>query len=376
MVANSADLTKTLNRLLDNPAAVADTRKFLKSDSGSERSGLGDGQVANWRRRGRLPDTFVEGAALYHCGYHEKVSSDQYDLVQRIGIKGDTFWQVFVVQDSKDHNPRKLDITILRHWQGVRSLRGTTHLIHTAHRSIEKSAGKKKRKSDVGSLKEHDPSFKEDFDDDGTAVVSWEIGRLPDDHGYEADFPNALEKYNVESAGGYPAIPVDTAYVLIFLPRSVFESQPIESLPSNPRGLPTAISTHVMGNPVNVMESFLGIGKVPTSKAFRRVELWFQEEQQVVRWLPNSHDSDDSHDFPDVPPLIREHGTFKNAVKSVHEGGHRAFATQVEKPLPFLFYFMVFGWTVSKAQGVRDDSTDSLPDNQSIAESSPDATAS
>ena len=323
MIADSADLVRALSSWIDDGGILSDTRKFLKSGPSSPRSGLGDGQIQNWRRRGgRLPSSFIEGAALYHCAQARSV---QLHPAKEIGIAGDSFWQVFVVHNAVDDNQQMVDCTILRYWHGVRA-RGTTYFAHTAYRSTGETAVK----DDVCPLPKDDSSFERHFDHDGTVLVSWQIDREPRDLGYVAHFPGAIRNNHAEAVGGSPTIPVGAVHLLVFLPRSVIDRQRQGHLPSNPRGIPTAFATLLNGNPVHVMESYL---ESHTRLGFLRLGPWFREGPLVEFW----------HGSHRLPQPIREHKSFESAQNSVHEGDCEAFVANVDDPLPFLTYFMVFG---------------------------------
>ena len=395
MITDPASLTSTLEEWLDDGDVLTETRRFLKSGSRSGRSGLGDGQIANWRRRG-LPSSFVEGAALYHFGQARRVRG--VDPSQEVGIEGDAFWQVFIVHDAANNRQEWLDCTILRQWQGVRSLHpgDTTWLTHPAYRSTGKNRtndepetddgkngknGKaeeeEKDKTSVESLLEGDPRFRKVQDDDGTVVVSWEIDRESLDYGYIAHFPMAIRNDHVEAVGGCPSIPIRSANLLAFLPRKYFDERQMR-LPSNPRGIPGAFATLLNGDPVRVMESYLGIHKEDGAKIsaagptedrtqkpsvtkrdfshhFRRLGPWFHEVSNVEAGFGSRR----------PPPSIRTHDFFKEAERIAQEGGYRAFATHVDVPRPFLTYFMVFGSSPNDRSGAGARQTPPLDDQVS-----------
>ncbi len=325
MVDNRANLEHELERWLDKSSPeLADTRKFLGSDSTGKRSGLSDGQIANWRRRRRLPDTFVEGAALYHCAL---ARTGRLDPAQWTGIAGDSFWQVFVVADTVGP---KLDCTILRFWKGVRTLDDTKpkYLTHIAHRSTDKAA----RTREPSQLGRKDDSFDCEADDDGSVFVSWKIGLEPRDYGYELEFPNAIVNDHNEAVGGLSTIDVGSAHMLVFLPQRAVDRLVDMRMPGNPFGLPGAFSTLLQGDGVRVMESYLGIRKSNADGDFRRLGPWFEQGPQV-NWGLQDHSP---------PQAIGEHRAFKEATKSAQEGKCRLCSLHVVNPLPFLSYFVVF----------------------------------
>ena len=290
VISNKSDLTSALNGWLASSIILDRTRKLLKSGAPStERSGLSDGQIANWKRRG-LPESILEGAALYHCAKDRNL---HLDTAKRLGIEADTFWQVFIVHAAENDDQLKLDCTILRYWQGVRALRGTVYLTHTAHRSAGEGASDDKPRS----LVEGDCGFDPGDDDDGGVFVSWEVeaGREPRDHGYAVRFSRVMEREHEEALGGSPTIPVATAHLLAFLPREVLDHQRRKRLPSNPRGRPIAFSTLLHGDPTRVIESYLGIRKSPANGDFRRLGPWFKEGPLVeplgdrLQWCAATH---------------------------------------------------------------------------------------
>ena len=362
MITDYSALKRKLLEWINDGDVLAESRKFLRSDESSERSGLGDGQIANWRRRG-LPSSFVEGAALYHCGQPRKSAQD--DLARRVGMKAEAFWQVFVVEDAGKEQ-EWLDCTILRQWQGVRclDLRDTTLLTHTAHRSTRKhdkernaadAGGRKdpedrKTESLVDSLVDQDPCFRrdpeDDSSDDDSVVVSWEVDPARSDYGYVARFPTAIKNNHSEAVGGYPSIPVQSSTMVTFLPpRLIAQMQ----RPDNPKGIPKSFATLLDGDPVRAMEGFLGIvkekgGAGATSDAegdstgdvgdfqrhLRRLGSWFREESQVRRALPSLS----------LPKPILEHEIFR---REDRPDMRNAFVTHIVEPYPFLRYFTIFG---------------------------------
>ena len=340
MATNNDEFTNTLNKWLNDSAILADTRKFLKSGQDSTRSGgITDGQRANWRRRG-LPNTFVEGAALYHCAQAKYV---QPTAAQGSAIEGGAFWQVFVVHAPEVDDQPMLDCTVLRCWQGLRAHhRGTDWFAHTATRSI----GTPPAKADVRPLVKDD-SFRPVPQDDGTVIMSWEIGLEPRDQGYHAHFPGSLANGREDAVGGCPTIPVASGHLLVYLPQSLLRRQREMRLPGNPRGIPIAFSTFLNGgNPARIMESYLGVrGTRPTEEAFRRLASWFDEGPLVEEWRQDTHR---------VPQLIRQHEAFQTAENLAHEGKYEAYATHIDAPRPFLSHFMVFGPRLAFDEGVSN----------------------
>ena len=371
MATNDDEFTNTLNKWLNDSTILADTRKFLKSGQGGTRSGGGitDGQRANWRRRG-LPNTFVEGAALYHCAQARNAPSN---AAQGCAIEGDEFWQVFVVHAPEVDDQPMLDCTILRCWQGMRARhRGTDWFAHPAARSI----GTLPAKADVHPLVEddsfrpvpqddgtveddsfrpvpqddgtvEDDSFRPVPQDDGTVVASWEIGREPRDQGYHVHFPASLANDREDAVGGCPIIPVTSAHLLAYLPQSLLRRQRRMMLPGNPRGTPVAFSTFLNGgNPARIMESYLGVRETPsTEEDFRRLASWFDEGPLVEEWRQDTHR---------VPELIRQHKVFQAAENLAHEGKYEAYTTHIDAPKPFLSHFMVFGSRLALDEGVSN----------------------
>lgn len=328
MVDNRSDLESELRGWLHKGSAVlADTRKFLGSDPNGKRPGLRDSQIANWWRKDRLPDTFVEGAALYHCAQERK---RRLDAAQRTGIAGESFWQVFVVHAPKTDGQEKLHCTIMRYWQGVRALndRKPHYLTHIAHRSADREADRKKPRQ----LGREDDSFDYAFDANGGVFVSWELGREPLDYGYEVVFGNAIVNDHDEAVGGLSTIQVGSAHMLVFLPQKAVDRLAAMLLPGNPQGLPGALSTLVNGSPVDVMESYLGIRKGANDRDYRRLGPWFEPGPQVAWGLGDRA----------PPQAIREQKAFEAAVESAKKGECRPCSTHVDDPAPFLSYMMVF----------------------------------
>lgn len=326
LVTDYASLKKTLDVWLDDSALVAETRRFLNSHPASKRSGLGDAQIANWKRPNRrMPASFVEGAALYHCATP--------NLAPPVRMEAETFWQVFIVHDRKDQQTG-MDCTILRYWQRVQwHDDDTSRLTHTAHRSIGEGGG---ATPEPRSLPNDDAGFEWDPEDDGSVSVSWKIGREPRDCGYALHFPAAImiDEDHPDAVGGCPTIPVRAAHVLTFVPRSVADRQ--RKSPGNPRGIPSAIATLPSGNPARLMETYLGIREKKGAKGdFSRLGPWFEEGPQVTQVKEWSH-------FDLLPNPILEDQCFKSAENSARQNHFRVYATQYEKPSPFLTYFMVF----------------------------------
>ena len=341
MIDNRDALEDELWRWLDKSSGeLADTRNFLGSGSTGARSGLGDSQIANWRRRhGKrlLPETFVQGAALYHCS-----RKDLLDPAEWTRLQGDSFWHVFFVrgaEDDKDDSQPKLNCAILRYWENVRSLGGSNHLTHIALRSIDKAAAKKetdeklkKDEPEPEALGWQDAGFDYKYDPDGSLFTSWKIDCKPHDYGYAVDFPNAMVNDHDEAVGGSPTIAVGVAHQLVFLPKRAIDRLANMRLPGNPRGLPSAFSLLPSGNPVLLMENYLGIREHGVKGDSRRLGPWFKQGPQVEEGIG-----------PSPPPqAIRQNELYKKAVESVQEGRCVAFSTRVAVPPPFLSYFVVF----------------------------------
>ena len=348
MITDNDELMSALNNWIKDHAILEDTRKFLRAGSGqgAKRSGaLGDGQIANWRRRESLPEAFVQGAALYHCAHARNAplpAAGQKAMARQNAIEGDEFWQVFILDPAKDDKQPMIGCTILRAFQGIRAHhRGTSDwFTHAAYRSAAKTA--ESAKQDVPRALVEDDSFRRIPDADGAVVVSWRIGAEPRDQGYQVSFPNSIAKNRPEAVGGCPTIPVASSHLLAYFPRSLRDRHREMRQPSNPLSIPSVISLLPVGNPVRVMESYLGIHDIPTEEDFLRIAPWFQQEPLAEPWKHDSHR---------VPQLIREHEAFKEAEGWVHEDKYEAFATHVDAPLPFLSYFMIFG---NRSEGVSN----------------------
>ena len=351
MFRSRDELEEGLWRWLDKSSGrLADAREFLGSGSAGARRGLGDSQIANWRRRHgerRLPETFVEGAALYHCA-----RGGLFDSVEHTGIRADSFWHIFFVRggddDENDSQPR-LNCGILRYWENARSLRGADHLTHFALRSIDEAAAKKEPRATAGEKPEKfdknkpeprqlgrpDAGFDPKYDPDGSLFTSWTIADDPHDYGYAVDFPNAIKNDSDEAVGGSLAIPVGVAHQLVFLPKRAVTRLVDLRLAGNPRGLPSAFSLLPGGNPVLLMESYFGIrdhGDHGIKGDSRRLGHWFKQGPQVVEGTGSTR----------LPQAIREDPLYKEAERYVQEGRCVAFSTRIADPPPFLSYFMVF----------------------------------
>ena len=330
IVNDNTELRLALSRWLKDSAILAETRRFLKSSGASGgRSGLGDAQLANWRRRGHLPDSFVEGAALYHCA---QAKGGQVDPAQRIGIEADAFWQIFIVHETSEPGQTKLDCTILRYWKGVRSTRGTNWLTHVSYCST--GGRNRKDKADVRSLIDEDDNLRVEDEEDGAVVTSWKVGPRPRDYGYRAHFPRTIANNQIEAVGGCPTIPMDAAHMVAFLPRRILDRQKRMT-----RGTPSACATLLNGNPVRIMERYLGLGETPArgnedfERRLRRLGPWFEFGPMVEPW----------HGPVGLPKAVQDDKAFQEAGKDAQAGSCEAFATHTENPLPFLTYFIVFG---------------------------------
>ncbi len=336
MVNDKAEFLRSLDRWLEDRSILAETRKFLNLEPLGKRSGLGDGQIANWRRRGRLPGTFVEGAALYRCA-RPASSIQKEQWAERMGIEGDAFWQIFIVYEEVDPTQPALDVCALQYWQGVRALRGVAHLTQAAYRSRwtkEDGQNDDVSLSDVRSLPGEDESFKLEAEEDGALFASWDVGSAPRDCGFVVYFPGAIKNHQSEAVGGTPRIPVDVAHTVTFLPRTILERVREKRLPSNPKGVPSAFAALLDHNPGRVMEDYLGLRDKPETRGnFRRLGPWFKEGPQVERWEGAHY----------LPPSIRKDESFQRAESALRAGEYEAFATHIDNPEPFLRQMMVFG---------------------------------
>ena len=336
MVRSRDELEESLWVWLDGSGGeLADARNFLGSGSTGVRRGLSDSQIANWRHRHgerRLPNTFIEGAALYHCA-----RGGLFDSVKYSGIKADSFWHIYFVRggddDPNDSQPR-LNCAIIRYWENVRSLGNATHLTHFALRSIDKDNAKDENKPEPQPLGRWSdpPGFDPQYDSDGSLFASWDIDGEPHDYGYAVDFPNAIANDGDEAVGGTLAIPVGVAHQLVFLPKRAVERLANMGLIGNPLGLPSAFSLLPGGNPVQQMESYLGVRKHGAKGDARRLGPWFRQWPQVVEGIGSTR----------PPKAIRKNGFYDQAVRYVQEGRCVAFSTRGDVPPPFLSYLMVF----------------------------------
>ena len=342
MIDSRRALTDALETWLKKVDVLTEARRFLGTGPTSKRSGLGDGQIANWKRSERLPDTFVEGAALYHCA--RKALIDPEDT----GLTGSSFWQVFVVGNPKQGNQPDLDCAILRYWQDVRALGDVRYLTHGAARSIDPSAAKDEAKIgavEAGAEDEEEAGpkvvelveregakFDPRYEPDGSLFVSWEIDRQPRDHGYAVTFPNAIVNNHDELVGGSSEIAVGSMHLLVFLPKRAVDRLAARGLPGNPHGLPGAFATLSRGSAARVMEGYLGILESGIKGDFRRLGPWFRVIPEVEQG-PGSHP---------LPPEIGRHDIYKTASEWVEAGEYRLFSVHVDKPLPFLTYALVF----------------------------------
>lgn len=343
MIDNRRTLTDALRIWLEEGDVLADARKLLNAGPSSKRSGLGDGQIANWKRGDRLPDTFVEGAALYHCAQARRPLIDPED----IGLTGSSYWQVFVVGNPEHDNQPVLDCAILRYWQDVRALEDTGYLTHVASRSIDPTAAedeprvstdgagakdKKRAQPKVVELGRKGANFDPQFEDDGSLFVSWEIDRTPRDHGYAVTFPKSIVNNHDELVGGHSVVPVGSAHLLVFLPQSAVNRLADRGLPGNPHGLPGAFATLLHGSPARVMERYLGIVESGAKRDFRRLGPWF-------RVIPEVEQGSGSHP---LPPDISRDEVYKKASEWVEAGKFRLYSIHVDKPESFLTYALVF----------------------------------
>ena len=311
---------------------LAAARGFLGS-----RSGLSEGQIGNWRRReSGMPDTFVEGAALYHSAQSFK---NLVDPAEYTGIEADRFWQIFFVrfveddtQPGRNDSQPRLHCGILRYWENVRSLQGDRYLSHVALRSFDE------RKPPATPLGRTETAFYPEYDNDSSLLVSWKIDPEPHDCGYEVDFPDAIRNNHDEAVGGDTAIAVRSAHQLVFLPTGSIERLRNLRLPGNPEGWPSAFSTLPAGDPVRVMEGYLrlredGGGRDGEERDyFRRLGPWFRQGPAVRKGIGRH----------EPPEALRERELYEEAMRHVDEGRSQVFSTRIDKPVPFLRYILAF----------------------------------
>ena len=351
MIDSREALTDALWHWLEQSDTLTEARRFLSQDPTSKRSGLGDGQIANWRRKKTLPDTFLEGAALYHCALAEKPLIDP----EETGLTGSSFWQVFVVGNPAQFNQpipkkldsikpkttkpkiEKLDCAILRYWQDVQALGDDGYLSHVAYRSRSATVelnekDKEKEKPKVEELGGTGTKLEIKHENDGNLFVRWQIDREARDHGYTVNFPEAITHGRNELVGGTPTIAVGSAHLLVFLPKSSVDRL---KRPANPHGLPDAVRMHVTGSPVRVMEGYLGISEADDNENtndVRRLGPWFRTIQHVEQG-PGIHP---------LPLAISENKIYRNASEWVDAGEFKLFSVHVDRPLPFLTYALAF----------------------------------
>lgn len=331
MIDNRQDLSDALWDWLKKGDTLTEARRFLSAGPNSKRSGLGDSQLANWRRKEHLPDTFLEGAALYHCA---QARSPRIDAAEETGLAASDFWQVFVVGNPSQVNQPRLDCAILRYWQNARAVDDNRYLSHYAYRSIAASAAKGETHDNptVTELGGTDTRFYREFDDDGSLFVSWEIDREPRDHGYAVTFADAIKNDHDELVGGAPTIAVDSAHLLAFLPKKAIERLAGRGLPHNPQGIPGAFATHLSGNPARVMERYLGILESDANGDFRRLGPWFRMLQQVGQ----------GEGDVELPAAVTDNEIYKEAAGWVDTGEFRLYSLHVDLPVPILTYALVF----------------------------------
>ena len=107
-----SELIKQASNWLKDKQILTEARRLIPD-------GLSESKLANWRRTGRdYPNTFLEGIALSHCARNRMVDPL---AVKRAGMSAKHFWQVHVVDNSRDKKGRH-QCRAMRYWEGVESL--------------------------------------------------------------------------------------------------------------------------------------------------------------------------------------------------------------------------------------------------------------
>ena len=325
--SSKAALVRDIKKWLKDPDILAATRRALDGQ------GLSDTKITNWSKPDRdVPDTFIEGAALYKSALAAPRETVDGSAVQQTGFRGRAFWQIFQVSEECDdqHNHH---CSVYRYWTDVQFVEDNRHLPYLTHktwftgtpRDLENAASE--IPTAVGATPMETVRLHEHW-----VAVSWPIsdGR-PRDFGYKIELAgtvsaNPPEPQKHEYLGGLSVVPVEHDIIIVSIPKSLIKSQsPLGDEPIFTR--PLAIQFLADAVPTEIIENHL------QKKIDRR---W------LAPWFSNRGPADALRDVALEYPAPLKQALSGDPLGQLDSRTHVAFCTKQAKPLPYLYSCLCF----------------------------------
>jgi len=333
------DLVQDVRSWLDDDQVLSKTRGFLGGQ------GLGEAKVANWSRPERdVPETLIEGAALYHCA---RSGTFDTSAAERTGLVGGRFWQVFVVGPRPDANGNH-DCLVVRCWQDVRHYgerRDELFLTHktwftgvpddknpvidlmAARTLVREVPGKPNTEGDGWTAIEDESTSSRGRE----IAVSWRVPREERrDYGYAVRLAGTVSTkppkgQRHEYLGGLSTIPMEEEVLIVSLPPQLLKASG-DLLDDYTFVRPQCLEFLAEGIPITVLEAFL-----QARLARKHLAPWFDNRGRARLWRDSGLELP-----PPIESLLKAQGV------SLNSDDGTAFVARVVSPAPYLYYSMVF----------------------------------
>ena len=319
-------LLKDLRAALGDKEVLSLTRRFLGG------IGLADAKIANWRRDERkLPDSLVEGAALYHC-----LKNRAFDelAAERTGVVAHTCWQAFFVSDSADKNNNH-DCSVFRLWSGIRQFRRDNRERFFIHKTWFTGDGSERVSELVANDDVHlDQKIFSQTPEGSELAVRWKIPWIdPREVGYNvrlkstvAGKPSKGQRH--EYLGGLTGIPVERLFLIASIPKRLLtKSQDLLDFNEGQSyKAPKCLEFLADGVPIHVLEGFLQ-GRLDLEWLLP----WFDSRGTAQPWDEAGHS---------LPKPIADLALQQEL--SLSSPDHESFVFRVDSPAPYLYYSLVF----------------------------------
>lgn len=330
MLYDRSKLVNDMKMWLSDRDFLDSARRFLGG------TGLSDSKVGNWKNR-EIPETLIEGAALYHCSQHGAFDAAAADMT---GLVADENWQVFVISESPDSSGDH-SCGVVRLWSGLRQHGQKAKERHMTHKTWFSGIKSKKRQIfDLISQKPHTDTIQLSMPDEKVHgsewAISWDVGaddRM--DVGYFVNLEGSIsskptkkksgQQIKHEYIGGLTNIPASTLYIVAAIPHSLM-NESSDILDESKFDRPRCIRFLADGIPTNVIEDFL------QQKRERR---W------LMPWFDNLGSGQrQNHSGFSLPKVIKD--SLPNLSVKSSQDTHETFVFRIDSPAPYLYYAFVF----------------------------------
>lgn len=348
MLKNKGELRERVKQWLVDEDLLRRTRAFLGGD------GLGESKIANWNKPDRgIPDTFLEGAALYHCAENELIADR---AAKKFGLIGECFWQVFVVSPTPHRETGNHDCLVIRLWEQVEPYGGQKRELHFATKTWF-TGDFPCDSSPVFDLVTNEALSQKTGlspDQEHEILLRWKVEGVRRDYGYSIYLPNTIagtqsDKQRFDYVVGLPVIPVKSAVIMTILPDRIRAKKRGDDDPFAPESPilqePKALGFHAQDDPLETIERVLGrewqlASWIDTDPG--AVELWRESNMEIPEKIRNA--------LTDIrrPAEVR---LTEADIKTRSKADHSIFVTRISFPEPLLHYGFYFKLPESEQEG-------------------------